>query len=61
METINLRSQVAALKEWHEGYEDLEMIPFSFIVEFKDGREPWLMFTDNIVQPIRRCSKGFVL
>lgn len=48
MEKIDLRGKVGGLKEWYEGgYEDLEAIPFSFVVEFKDGRAPLSMYADG--------------
>ncbi|KIJ55461.1 hypothetical protein M422DRAFT_24036 [Sphaerobolus stellatus SS14] len=39
-------SQIAALKEWSEGYEELEAIPNSFAVELRDD-SPWLFFADS--------------
>ncbi|KAF7294438.1 ADF-H domain-containing protein [Mycena kentingensis (nom. inval.)] len=47
LEQFDIRGQVAALREWYDGYEDLKAIPFSFAVEFKGERSPWAMFTDN--------------
>lgn len=48
MEKIDLQGNVGDLKEWYEGcYEDLEAIAFSFVVEFKDGREPMSMYADS--------------
>ncbi|KAJ6518647.1 hypothetical protein C8R45DRAFT_948817 [Mycena sanguinolenta] len=47
LDQVDLRGQVRALREWNEGYEDLKAIPFSFAVEFNDGREPWSMFSDS--------------
>lgn len=48
LENIDLKGNVGGLKEWFEGcYEDLEAIPFSFVVEFKDGREPMCMYADS--------------
>jgi len=46
LEKIDLRGNVGGLKEWYEGYEDLEAIAFSFVVEFKNGREPLSMYAD---------------
>ncbi|KAH8116314.1 hypothetical protein DFH11DRAFT_1579887 [Phellopilus nigrolimitatus] len=39
--------RVAGIKEPHEGYEELEAIPYSFAVEFTDGGGAWCMFTDS--------------
>ena len=48
LEKIDLQGNVGDLKEWYEGcYEDLEAIAFSFVVEFKDGREPMSMYADS--------------
>ena len=48
LEKIDLQGNVGGLKEWYESsYEDLEAIVFSFVVEFKDGREPVSMYTDS--------------
>jgi len=46
LEKIDLQGNVASLKEWYEGYEDLEAIAFSFVVEFKDKRKPLSMYAD---------------
>lgn len=46
LEMIDLRGNVSGLKEWYEGYEDLEAIAFSLVVEFKDGRKPLSMYAD---------------
>ena len=48
LERIDLRGNLGELKEWNEGgYEDLEAIPFSLVVEFKDGRAPLSMYADS--------------
>ncbi|KAF7356725.1 ADF-H domain-containing protein [Mycena venus] len=47
LDQVDLRGQVRGLREWNEGYEDLKAIPFSFAVEFNDGREAWSMFSDS--------------
>ncbi len=39
-------SVVKALKEPTDGYENLEAIPFSFVIEFRD-RGPWSVYTDS--------------
>lgn len=46
-EEADLKGQVRGLKEWNEGYDDLEAIAFSFVVEFKDDRLHWSMFADS--------------
>jgi len=35
------------LNEWHEGFEELEAIPHSFAIQFRDGQGAWSMFTDT--------------
>ncbi|KAF8159749.1 hypothetical protein B0H34DRAFT_704656 [Crassisporium funariophilum] len=47
LETTDLKGKLRGLKEWYEGYEDLEAIAFSFVVEFRDGQEPWSMYADS--------------
>ncbi|KAI5121878.1 hypothetical protein M0805_001084 [Coniferiporia weirii] len=39
--------RVAAIKEPHEGYDELEAILHSFAVEFTDGEGAWCMFSDS--------------
>lgn len=46
VETIELHRKVRGLKEWNEGYEDLEAISYSFVVEFMDGNF-WSMYADS--------------
>lgn len=50
---VELRGHVGALREWHEGYEELEYIPHSFAIEFTDGRGPWSMFSDSEEDKVR--------
>ncbi|KAF8972610.1 hypothetical protein BDZ97DRAFT_1913112 [Flammula alnicola] len=47
LEKVDLRGKVRGLKEWNQGYDDLEAIAFSFVVEFKNGQDPWSMFADS--------------
>jgi len=49
LEKVELRGKLQGLKEWNEGYDDLEAIAFSFVVEFKnrlDGGH-WSMYADS--------------
>ncbi|TFK18450.1 hypothetical protein FA15DRAFT_675277 [Coprinopsis marcescibilis] len=46
VEVSTLRDRVKALKEWSDGYEELEAIPFSFVIEFKD-QQTWSLFADS--------------
>lgn len=52
LDSVELRGRVSALREWHEGYEELESIDHSFAVEFKD-RGPWSMFCDSEEDKVR--------
>jgi hypothetical protein len=47
LDSFDLRGLVSGLKEWNQGYEELESIPYSFAVEFKDGQGSWSMFADS--------------
>jgi len=46
LEVVKL-SVVGSVKDWQEGYEELEGVPHSFAVEFSDGRYAWSMYTDS--------------
>ncbi|OCH91035.1 hypothetical protein OBBRIDRAFT_887284 [Obba rivulosa] len=39
-------AKIRRVREWQDGYEELEAVPHSFAVEFTDGGRPWCMFTD---------------
>ncbi|KAG6856571.1 hypothetical protein H0H87_003071 [Tephrocybe sp. NHM501043] len=47
VDKLELRGHIRGLREWNEGYEDLEAIPYSFAIEFKDDRGHWSMFSDS--------------
>lgn len=53
LEQLDLNGNVKALKEWNEGYEDLEAIPFSFVVEFRKGRPYWSLYADSEEEKVR--------
>jgi hypothetical protein len=61
LEKIDLRDNVGGLKEWYEGYEDLEAIPFSLVVEFKDGRVPLSMYADSEEEKVSILMNTFEL
>ncbi|KAI0716039.1 hypothetical protein C8T65DRAFT_128698 [Cerioporus squamosus] len=46
LETIQL-SRIQRIREWQDGYEELQSIPNSFAFEIKDMHDPWCMFTDS--------------
>jgi len=45
LDTVSL-SEIRHIKEWHEGFEELEGIPHSFAVEFHTGF-CWSLFADS--------------
>lgn len=47
LESVELRDRVSGLREWHEGYEELEALPHSFALEFNDDQGPWSIFLDS--------------
>ncbi|KAI4517737.1 hypothetical protein K525DRAFT_280805 [Schizophyllum commune Loenen D] len=47
LDQVYLRGKLRGLKEWNEGYEELESIPYSFAIEFRDERGSWSAFADN--------------
>jgi len=53
VDSIELRGRVSALREWHEGYEELEAINHSFALEFDDGQGPWSLFCDSEEDKVR--------
>jgi len=53
VDSIELGGRVSALREWHEGYEELEALDYSFALEFKDGQGPWSMFCDSEEDKVR--------
>ncbi|KAF5336060.1 hypothetical protein D9611_006251 [Ephemerocybe angulata] len=53
LETVDLQGKVKGLKEWKDGYEELEAIAYSFVVEFKDERGAWSMFSDSEADKFR--------
>jgi len=59
MHAIEL-SYVRGLREWNEGYEELEAIPHSFAVELEDGA-PWLFFADSAEDKVCVCTKFLLL
>ncbi|RPD64307.1 hypothetical protein L226DRAFT_533598 [Lentinus tigrinus ALCF2SS1-7] len=46
LETIQL-SSIKRIREWQDGFEELQSIPNSFALEIKDMHDPWSMFTDS--------------
>lgn len=47
VDSLELRGRVSTLREWHEGYEELEAIDHAFALEFNDSQGPWSMFCDS--------------
>ncbi|KAK2463704.1 hypothetical protein APHAL10511_004455 [Amanita phalloides] len=46
-EEIDIRKQVRNVKEWDEGYEELEAIASSFVMELVGQGKAWMMYADN--------------
>ena len=57
LETIQL-SSIQRIREWQDGFEELQSIPNSFALEIKDMHDPWSMFTDSSEDKVRKnkCS-----
>jgi hypothetical protein len=53
VDNVVLRGRVSALREWHEGYEELEALEHSFALEFNDGQGPWSLFCDSEEDKVR--------
>ncbi|KAF8998606.1 hypothetical protein BDQ17DRAFT_1505172 [Cyathus striatus] len=47
LDETKLPGNVRGLKEWKDGYEHLEAIPHSFVIEFTGDRDAWLMYADS--------------
>ena len=41
------------MREWEDGFEDLQSIPYSFALELKDLRDAWSMFSDSTEDKVR--------
>ena len=56
LEAVKL-PDVRSVKDWQEGYEELEGIPHSFAMKFGDGRYAWSMYTDSAEDKVsvRNC------
>lgn len=52
VETLPL-ARIKRVREWQEGFEELEAIPHSFALELKGEREPRGMFTDGADDKVR--------
>ena len=59
LEKVDLPGIVRGLKEWSEGYEALEAIPFSFVIEFKDGGV-WSLYSDSEEEKVILIVLNFV-
>jgi hypothetical protein len=53
VDKLDLKGNIKALKEWNEGYEDLEAIQFSFVVEFRQDRQYWSLYADSEEDKVR--------
>lgn len=46
IDIVELDNRTEALHEWYEGFEELEAIPHSFVIQFVHGQS-WFMYADN--------------
>ena len=46
-------SRIQRVREWEDGFEDLQSIPYSFALELKDLRDAWSMFSDSNEDKVR--------
>jgi hypothetical protein len=53
LDKIQLRGHIAGLKEWNEGFEELEAISHSFAIQFNDGQGTWSAFSDSAEEKVR--------
>ena len=60
LEKVDLPGIVRGLKEWSDGYEALEAIPFSFVIEFKDGGV-WSLYSDSEEEKVTLIVLKFLL
>ena len=56
LEEVELRGEVAGLREPNEGFEELKAIRHSFAIEFKDGRDAWAMYGDTEEEKVHTPS-----
>ena len=56
LETIQL-SSIQRIREWQDGFEELQSIPNSFALEIKDMHDPWSMFTDSSEDKVRKNKR----
>jgi hypothetical protein len=59
LDKLILRGELAALREWDEGYEELKALPHAFALEFKDHRSPWAMYTETEEEKVACSSELF--
>lgn len=57
LESIPL-SKIRRIREWQDGFEDLQSIPHSFALELQGVRDAWSMFTDSSDDKVRE-GRGF--
>jgi hypothetical protein len=48
LESVELARRVRAIREWHQGFEELEAIPHSFAIVWVEGSmRPWFVYCDS--------------
>jgi hypothetical protein len=54
LESLPISKRGLAIREWDEGFEELQSIPHSFSFVFQDGGEPWSFYTDSEEEKVRQ-------
>ena len=55
MDEIDLDGRVQAVREWHEGFEELEAIPHSFAILLSNGQGSMSMFANTDDEKVYTC------
>jgi hypothetical protein len=44
---LKLKGRVRRISDWRQGFDELQSIPHSFAIEFKDDETPWFLYCDS--------------
>jgi hypothetical protein len=58
LDKVQLRGHVDGMKEWNEGFEELQAIQYSFAIQFKDGQGAWSLFSDSEEEKVRTLGNS---
>jgi len=53
LDVLRIKGRVRRLGTWADGHEELQSIPHSFAIEFKDDESPWFFYTDSDEAKVR--------